>query len=1280
MNIYTLIKAQVEKTPHSVAAVFGKRKLSYKELDLEIGKMCTCLKNSGVKKGDIVGVSLKRSLEMVIALLGIVKSGAAYLPLDPNFPAERLKFMIDDSECPFLITEDSLKNAFSYYRGKLIDIDEYRSHVVKPTDDDNFDENGLAYIIYTSGSTGNPKGVQITNRSLINFLQSMKKVPGISDRDSLLAITTLSFDISGLEIYLPLISGAKLIIASKEEAQDAHLLLNKLKSVSIMQATPSTWKMLLDAGWNEKLNLKALCGGEALTRDLADKLLPRVGSLWNMYGPTETTIWSSVAKVEQGTDIIHLGRPIDNTQFYIVDKNNRFCAPGVAGELLIGGEGLSIGYLKRDDLTTEKFIVNPFDKEKKTKVYRTGDLVRLTANNKLEFLGRLDNQVKLRGFRIELGEIEALIRKNKRVKDTAVIVREFEKNDSRLVAWIVAQSNEDNKSNYGVEKWQNEWNYLYKTAVDKAGDGTRKDFNLDFEAVKVVTEDESHLVDGFNEWFSQTIDRIKSLNPERVLEIGCGGGQILKQLAPNCSFYAATDFAESSIKILENQLINKPDNYAQIELLVKEANAELPFKKYSFDTVIINSVAQYFPGYEYFAEVIIRALDMLSEGGVIYLGDIQSYSLLKNHHLNDQINHLYAGATVGDFKRIIENRTKNEEELVVDPDFFYALKKVHNLGRVEIKLRRGKSLNETTRYHYDVFIYPENRESSSSDYRQMNWGKETSSLDEIKDFISKESPELLYISNIPNSRLSINIENERIINASSDEELVQDVIGKVKGRINDIDPEDLWDLGSELNYNVDLILSGNCDQSYFDAVFIYGNNKIRYPIRNSDINFKELKSYTNTPSNVVTNQRLIEELKEEMRKMLPEYMVPSFFIPIECLPLTPNGKIDRIELGKSKIYESATPQKVIQPETAGQKMLLKIWEKLLHIDGIGIDDNFFELGGHSILAAQMFTDIEKETGDRIPLATLFKAQTIRELDKLLKKPEVVNASWSPLVEIKKGNNRDPLFLVHGAEGNILLYRELSEYLNHDQSIYGLQSRGLNGYDMTVNSIEEMARDYIKVIKQIRPQGPYNIGGYCMGGTIAYEIAQQLQEEGEMVKNLFMLETYNVCKSLYVDSLRDRTKIKVENIKFHWKNIKTLKGKDRITFIFQKASVQKRRMITRINSICKKLRIKNSAEYFTSAETLTVRRVNDEAQVKYQPKPYSGNVILLKPKESYSSETDPKFGWDHLINGSFKLYNLNVAPRGMLLEPFVIETASIITMEIGEDPSYNKKKDLILEHN
>lgn len=862
MTVYNLFREQVIKNPESVAIVFGDQKLSYSQLDSEVNQLASYLKSSGIKSGDLVGVSINRSAEMVVTLLSLIKIGATYLPLDPSFPAGRLRFIVEDSKCTYIVTEKSLNDIYDYCSEKIINIEDYKTHTSNVEDNITVDEKSVVYVLYTSGSTGNPKGVQITHKSLVNFLTSMQLTPGLSSEDSLLAITTLSFDISGLEIFLPLVTGAKLVIAAKEETLDGKLLLELLKKdITVMQATPATWKLLLESDWHEKLKIKALCGGEALSRDLANEILVRVSSLWNMYGPTETTIWSSCAKIEWGEGIVPIGKPISKTQFYIVDKNNQFCAPGVQGELLIGGEGLSIGYLNRDELTKEKFIPNPFDKEKKSFVYRTGDLVRLTPKREIEFLGRADNQVKIRGYRIETGEIESALRKSNYVKDAAVVVKESENHDKKLVAYCVPESQ----------------------------------------------------------------------------------------------------------KILTNS----------------------------------------------------------------------------------------------------------------------------NGLRAE------------------------------------------------------------YTSNIKN------------------------------------------------------LLKDN----------------------------------------------------------LPDYMVPPFFVYMESLPLTPNGKIDRKELERLNTIEIHKAKALIKPKDLLEEKLVQIWQKLLCLKEISTDDNFFELGGHSILAAQMFAELEKETGKKIPLATLFKHQTISEIADTIHSDEW-RENWSPLVLIKEGDEKAPLFLIHGAEGNVLLYRDLAGHLDDAQPVYGLQSRGLNGSDYAPESIEEMAYDYIEAIKKVQPEGPYNLGGYCLGGTIAFEIAQQLMVKGEEIKNLFLIETYNECVSLFTNSFGDRTKEKIENLRFHFENLKSLNGSDKKIFLKHKAEIATRRTFARINSLSSKMGFKTNEDPETSAATRTLRELNDSAQTKYIPESYKGKTILLKPKVSFSCEPDENFGWKDFIQGEFKVYNLDLAPRGMLMEPFVEETAAIISKEMN----------------
>jgi amino acid adenylation domain-containing protein len=454
--LYELIEQRVYRTPDAVGAVFEDRQLTYRQLNESADLLAHRLRNLGVGPNTLVGICVERSLEMLVGLLGILKAGGAYLPLDPAYPSDRLAFMLEDSQPRVLLTQTSLQNRLPPYQAHIVYLDDVstapsRSRLGKstmvpsldregavPKAGDAFQPSDLAYVLYTSGSTGKPKGVKISNRALVNFLIAMQQEPGLDTGDTLLAVTTLSFDIAGLELFLPLITGARVVIASREVAADGvrlRALLNRC-GATVMQATPATWRLLLAAGWTGSPELKILCGGEAWSTDLADALLPRCKSLWNMYGPTETTIWSSVARVEAGKPII-LGRPIANTTFYILDPFSEPAPAGVPGELYIGGDGVAEGYLNRPGLTNERFVSDPFSGKPGARLYKTGDVVRRLPDGSTEFLHRIDQQVKIRGFRIELGEIESALNKYPGVTQCVSLAREDEPRDQRLVAYIV---------------------------------------------------------------------------------------------------------------------------------------------------------------------------------------------------------------------------------------------------------------------------------------------------------------------------------------------------------------------------------------------------------------------------------------------------------------------------------------------------------------------------------------------------------------------------------------------------------------------------------------------------------------------------------------------------------------------------------------------------------------------------------------------------------------------------------------------------------------------------
>jgi amino acid adenylation domain-containing protein len=704
-NVVTLIEDVVAIYGGKTAVSFNNSSITYTQLNEKVNQLSAFLIKNGIGSGDIVALSIVRSVEMLISLLAILKAGAVYLPLDPEYPLDRIEFMLEDSSAKILLTSDMNKGTYkSNAREYVIDeiwpqLDNYKQENIQQ----KIKDNDLAYIIYTSGSTGKPKGVKLTHRNLVNFLLSMQKTPGINDTDRLLAITTISFDIAGLELYLPLITGAEVVIADVETTRDGRLLLSLIeeRNISMMQATPSTWQMMLDSGWETHFDLKVLAGGEALPKELADKLLKLSSSVWNMYGPTETTIWSTVKQISADDKLITIGLPIDNTQVYIMDEQGKPLPGGSIGEIYIGGTGVAEGYLNRPELTNERFVPDTYSKMPGSRLYRTGDLGKMLENGDIQCLGRIDQQVKIRGHRIELGEIESILSAQQGIKQSVVIAQEDASLNKFLVAFVVPGS-----------------------------------------------------------------------------------------------------------------------------------------------------------------------------------------------------------------------------------------------------------------------------------------------------------------------------------------------LGNAKGEIP---------------------------------------------------------------------KKLIDEWKEKLGEALPYYMVPDEFVPIESFPLTQNGKIDRKAFPKVNRHTHVKVKKQILPRNAYEQLVANIWAQALGLDKLSITDDFFELGGHSLLAVKVMVAIEKETGERLPLATLFTNSTIEKLALQLSGNKE-GETWDTIVPIKTTGEKPPLFLVHGSGLNLLMFKTISEHFDETQPLYGIQAIGLTKPVEIPSTVEGIAAYHIQEILRVSPDGPYAIAGYSYGGFIAYEIAKQLINSGKKVKFVGMIDT------------------------------------------------------------------------------------------------------------------------------------------------------------------------------
>lgn len=854
------------KFSNQTALRFGQQIFSYKTLNETSNQLAALLAAQGVQAGDIVALAVDRTPEMLISLLAIMKSGAAYVPVDPLYPQKRIEFMLQDSAAKILITSKKYKGRFQFAAKELLIEDIWPKLSSHSKDNFKAEINGsnLAYVLYTSGSTGNPKGVQIEHHNLVNFLNSMQKKPGIQAGDSLLAITTISFDIAGLELYLPLISGAELVLADMESAKDGRVLLDIVESqnIKMMQATPSTWRMMIEAGWEKKLPLKILCGGEALPKDLAEKLLARCTSLWNMYGPTETTIWSAVKQIKSNDESITIGRPIDNTQLFILDEYLKPLPEGSIGEIYIGGDGVARGYLNRADLTTERFINNPFSGFVGNKIYRTGDLGKFVEGGEVQCLGRIDHQVKIHGYRIELEEIEQALIKQKGIKEAVVVA-----NQDRLVAYLV------------------------------------------------------------------------------------------------------------------------PD------------------------------------------------------------ADLQ------------------------------------------------------------------------------------------------------------------------------------------------------------------------WTSNNDVQYSEDW-----------------------------------------------QQQQELAKWKQGIKDLLPDYMVPKDFILLKKLPLTPNGKIDRNSLPKPVRNTEAQLKKFALPRTDKEKLIAGIWAKLLGVKEVSIYDDFFELGGHSLIAVQAMTMLEKETGVRLPLASLFEAPTVEKLSQLLEQDKKT-LSFDSLVPIKPKGSKTPLYIVHGFGMNVLLFNNVAKNMDDEQPVYALQAKGLNAekLDDSFDTMEEIAGYYVAEMLQQNPDGPYALAGYSLGGIIVFEMAKQLKAMGKEIKMLAMFDTYADNSNYFNPFLLNVTKKFRRQFPKMLFIMRSLMKQPWQTVLYQADFVK--------NKLGRLFGIRERNEEEGPSYDTRLAEKYEYAYVHYRMTPYDGAIDLFKVKTRlYYLDDLIYLGWKQFAQKGVNVHEIAGDHKTFLYPPYDKGFAQVLQQILDERAS------------
>lgn len=865
--VHTRISEQAEKTPGRTAVISGSEELTYQQLQDRSDQVAALLIEQGVEKGKFVGVFMERSVDLIIGLLATIKVGGIYVPLDPANPLERLSVIADDAQAEFILTHRPLKKRAVDFSSKIILIEEApkNKYVQLPV----VHASDFAYVNYTSGSSGKPKGVLIPHYSVIDHHSAILDALGANVDEKIYSVASVAFDPSVQDFFMPLFIGATVVVAKESVKTDGFLLKEDLERhlPTLMQATPSTWRMLISAGWKGHKGLTILCGGEGLNKELANQLIERSGRLYNIYGPTETTIWSTLklltgdrmlTKASSGYEPV--GQPINNVQIYLLDKYMNPVPVGVAGEIYIGGVGVAPeGYFKRPELTTEKFIDNPFEDRFGGKLYRTGDMARYLSNGDLEYLNRADNQVKIRGFRIELGEIESALSQHPQIKENVVVIREDQTGNKRLVAYLV------------------------------------------------------------------------------------------------------------------------PSN-----------------------------------------------------------GKIDSGKLLKNY----------------------------------------------------------------------------------------------------------------------------------------------------------------------------------------------------------------------------------------LRDKLPEYMLPSAFIPMAQFPLTATLKINRNLLPEPEYKRDDLEESYEAPQNEQEQLLTTIWSELLGLDQIGVHDNFFELGGHSILAVKMMAKIEKQTGKKLPLSVLLEHSTIRRLSYLMEEGQQKKSEYLSLTPIKSTGSKPPIYLVHGAGLHVLMYEMLSRYMDEDQPIYAMQARGLNGEAEPLSSIEDIAAHYIKEILQHNPNGPYSIAGYSFGGLIAFEMGKQLKAMG---KELLMLGVFDtvVRKSITGQSDSYYDNLKKKGKKVAW-NLSMLAQQPMRGLKYKSKSLQMYFKRLRYSTLQENKKVKDGEVDYAAI----VDQKNKEAFGKYRITAFDGALHLFRAKEKRFFIDDFEFlGWRPFIEKKIHIHEVP-GDHLHLFDPPNGDVFAKILQEVlnAQLESYNNKKE------
>ncbi len=976
--VHGWVEGRARLAPDALAVADGEGEWTYRELNGLANRLARRLRALGVAEGEVAAVCLPRGRAFVAAVLAVLKAGGAYLPLDAGYPAARLAQVLADARPRVLVTDPVLVAGLPLPAGaELLCVPPW------PEGEESdlglsLDGSAAAYVIYTSGSTGAPKGVLVEHGGVLNLVGWHTRAYGIGAGDRGSQLASVGFDAAVWELWPYLCAGASVHVCDDATRADGELLLAWLAEAGVTVAflpTPLA-ETVLSRPWPARARLRYLLTGGDTLRRYANPAHPY--TLVNHYGPTEATVVTSAGVVAAEPDpgrLPGIGAPIANTVCYVVDQAGRLCGPGCPGELWIGGAGVARGYRNDPDLTAERFLANPFAATP-PRLYKSGDLVRWQPDGTLGFLGRADEQVKIRGYRIEPREIETLLTQHPQVNQALVTSKPDPTNTPQLTAYITTKGDRAEDREAQVEHWRSLYEQTY--AVDEPVDP-----EFDIRGWNSSYDGKPLGPDVMREQVDQTVGRIAALSPQRILEIGCGTGLLLFRLAPACARYRASDFSAVALERVRRRVAEHGWDHVDLQ--------ECPADEISdraggdFDVVVLNSVVQYFPDADYLEHVLTSSLACLRPGGTLFVGDVRNYALLEAFHTSVELADAPLGLSCAELRLRIRRRVETEQELVIDPAWFsaFALRQQRQI-RVAATPRRGRMLNELTRFRYDAILTLDAPTPRLPALR-LDWDGAGLDLSELSRRLS-DAP--LLVSGIPSVRLDDCVRARERLAAAADDLPVGTLRRALASPGAAVDPEDIWSLATDGLLDLGWHQSGETGR--YDLVAAPpGGMEASLPL--PPVPDRPL---VNDPLRLDRARSV--ELRAWLEERLPEQMVPSSIIPLASMPLNSHGKVDVSALPAPHHVRAARSEASERPASETESRLASLWAETLGIHSVGVDENFFELGGDSILSIKLVSHAA-DAGLYFTTKQLFQNQTVAELARVVSFVKRVEAEQGPVV-------------------------------------------------------------------------------------------------------------------------------------------------------------------------------------------------------------------------------------------------------------------------------------------